>query len=561
MDDLVLVHPPSVFDFRERRRRAGPIAKVIPSTEQFEMYPLGLTSIAAYVARNGYRVRILNLGRRMVADPRYDAVEALRRERARVFGIDLHWLPHADGALAVARLIRELHPEAKVLLGGLSASYYHVELLRDPAVDFVLRGDSAEEPCRQLLRALRTGGPLAEVANLTWRRGDGAIVANPQSHRPADLDALELPAYRHMIRSSLRPGRLADALPYEGWWRRPLTVLLSSRGCALDCAVCGGSRSAYARICGRTRPAFRSPERLIGDLRDIRAFSRSPVFVVHDPRMAGEDQARRFFELLARERPPNELVFELFWPAGDELFALIERAAPRWSLQLTIESQDAAIRARNGKFDAPNEAVEATIDAAFARGCRTIDVFFAIGLPGQTAQSALGIADYAGRLLERSPGRRLRPFVAPIAPFLDPGSRAFEDPGLGYRPLARSLEAHEAALREPDWAGTLTYETDAMTRAELVETTYVVTERINDLNLRYGLIDRAAHERVARSIAAARGGGEGPWLFAKDEMTWPGPSGIRPTPRLAWLIATGLVQDLRRAIARLLGRYDTAVVA
>ena len=36
------------------------------------------------------------------------------------------------------------------VLGGISSSYYHEELIRDPAVDFVLRG-SATEPCLQAL--------------------------------------------------------------------------------------------------------------------------------------------------------------------------------------------------------------------------------------------------------------------------------------------------------------------------------------------------------------------------------------------------------------------------
>ncbi|HYL39898.1 MAG TPA: TIGR04190 family B12-binding domain/radical SAM domain protein [Candidatus Binatus sp.] len=579
MHDLVLLHPPSVFDFRERRQSRGPIAKVIPSTEQFEMFPIGLTSIAAYVARNGYRVRIVNLARRMVADPAYDPVAALRRLRARVYGIDLHWLPHAHGALAVARLVRELHPEATIVLGGLSASYYHVELLGDPAIDAVVRGDSTEEPVRQLLRAIRRGAPLDGVESLTWRRLNGTTVVNPSRPATDDLDALELPAYRYMVRSSLTPGRIADAMPYQGWWRRPLTVLLSSRGCSLDCAVCGGSRSAYRLVCDRTRPAYRSPERLVRDLRDIRAFSRSPVFLVHDPRMGGEDRARRLFELLAAERPPNELVFELFWPAGDELFDQVQAGVRRWSLQLTLDSQEPAVRARNGKFDAPNDAVEATIESAFAHGCRTLDVFFTVGLPGQTFASALGVADYAEHLLDRfvaSHRGRLRPFIAPIAPFLDPGCRAFEDPALGYRSLARSVADHEAALLEPDWGRTLTYESDAMTREELVEATYVVTERLNDLNLRYGLTSAEAHAAVARGIAAARrvsrgeavepatadGRSEvdGPWMFAKDEMNWPGSDGIRPTPRLAWIVAGGLVAWGVRTAERALGRYDRHVL-
>lgn len=575
MHDLILLHPPSVFDFRDRGQRPGPIAKVIPSSEQFEMYPLGLTSIAAYLGRNGYRVRIVNLGRRMVADRAYDPIAAIRRMRATVFGIDLHWLPHAQGALAVARLVRQLHPEAKILLGGLSASYYHAELLADPAIDFVLRGDSTEEPCRQLLQALREGRPPDRVENLAWRRDDGTLVVNPLSHHPVDLDAIDVPAYRAMVGSALTPGARADALPYEGWWHRPLTVLLTARGCVLDCAICGGSRSAYAAICGRQRPAYRSPERLVEDLRDIRAFSRSPVFIVHDPRMGGQVRVDRLFELLARERPSNELVFELFWPAGAELFGPLARSVPRWSLQLTIDSEDADVRARNGKFGVPNEAIEATIESAFAHGCRTLDVFFAIGLPGQTPASATGIGDYAERLLERfGQDRRLRVFVAPIAPFLDPGSRAYEDPAVGYHPWARTVADHEAALLEPDWTRTLTYDTDAMTRAELVETTYVATERLNDLNLRYRLVSPATHDAMGRGIAAARavdgspregppGGAAStaPWMFAKDEMNWPGREGLRPTLRLVRIVAGAILGRAALRIARALGRFDRHVMA
>jgi hypothetical protein len=154
-----------------------------------------------------------------------------------------------------------------------------------------------------------------------------------------------------------------------------------------------------------------------------------------------------------------------------------------------------------------------------------------------------------------------------VAPFLDPGSRAFEDPSLGYRSFGRSLADHEAALLEPDWARTLTYESDAMTRDQIVEATYAVTERINDLNLRHGLISRATHDAVARGIRDARspdasgepGAQDTAWMSAKDEMNWPGSEGIRPTFRLAWILFLGLFEELRRAANRIMGRYDMRV--
>ena len=39
--DVVLVHAPSVYDFRERSIFYGPISDVIPSSPVFEMYPVG----------------------------------------------------------------------------------------------------------------------------------------------------------------------------------------------------------------------------------------------------------------------------------------------------------------------------------------------------------------------------------------------------------------------------------------------------------------------------------------------------------------------------------------
>ena len=559
-----------MFDFREREQFRAPTAQVIPSTEEFEMYPMGMTSIASYLARNNYRVRIVNLARRMVGEPRFDAVRYLRRLDARVFGIDLHWLPHAHGALAVARLVKQLHPDARVLIGGLSASYFQDELMRDAAIDFVIAGDSTEEPCRQLLQALRERRPLSSVANLSWKRDGGEIVHNGLSYVPSDLDAFEIPAYGHMLRSVAMHGRLADALPYEGWLQQPLTVLLNGRGCVLDCAICGGSRSAYRQVCARQRPAFRSPERLIEDLRVIRSFSRSPIFVIHDPRMGGGTRMRRFFDLLAHERVTNEMVFELFSSAGPELFSLIASSVERWSLQVTIETQEERLRSKNGKFACSNAKVEETIAAAFAHGCHTLDRFFRVGIPGQTHASALAIGDYCEELLGRfGRGGRLRPFVAPLAPFLDPGSRAFEDPDVGYRVHKRTLADHEQALLAPDWGSVLTFETDAMTREELVDATYAVTARINDLNLRYGLTTPSDHEAVERGLRAARKNvathsgrrADRTWLVAKDEMNWSGPKGIRPSLRLAAMVLGGLSDEIVRNASRAAGRYDTHVVA
>ena len=66
--DLVFLHAPSVYDFRKHSILYGPVSDLVPSTPVFEMYPIGFTTMAEYLERNGLRVRIVNLAVRMLND-------------------------------------------------------------------------------------------------------------------------------------------------------------------------------------------------------------------------------------------------------------------------------------------------------------------------------------------------------------------------------------------------------------------------------------------------------------------------------------------------------------
>ena len=586
--DLVLLHAPSVWDFRQEVILQGPLADVIPSTVEFEMYPIGLTSIAAYLEKNNYNTRIVNLAYRMLRHPRFDVAAHLAELHAPVFGIDLHWLPHANGALGIAELVKEVHPNAKVLIGGLSATYFHQELIEHPTVDFVLRGDSTEEPCRQLLHALRIDAPLDGVENLTWKRPDGSIMVNPLSFVPADLDWINVPAYDFMTHAVFKYRSLADFLPYLEWLRYPSTMLLNSRGCTYDCAICGGSRSGYEVVAGRAAAAMRSPEKLVADAKRISTFSKAPIFMVHDPRIGGIPRAEHFFEQFRSAKIRNELVIEVFYPAKQGFFAMVDRATRAWSLQITIESPDLAIRKVNGKFPVPNEVVEDTVQAALDNGCGKLDLFFMVGLSGQTPELARATVDYCRHLVDRfGADKRLQFYVAPLGPFLDPGSRAFEHPDLGYHRRLTTLDDHRRALLGPTWREMLSYETDWMTRDEIVSATYDVGGALNDLKLDAGLIDKSTHATVARhfeialqtfprvdAIAALAepdrreafrqladevNEANTASLVGEDELKWRTSTGFHVSWVLARHVAAAMPRELGHGLARLRGRYDVAI--
>jgi hypothetical protein len=127
-----------------------------------------------------------------------------------------------------------------------------------------------------------------------------------------------------------------------------------------------------------------------------------------------------------------------------------------------------------------------------------------IGLPAQTIDSVRATVDYCEHLF-RLGDARLSCYISPMGPFLDPGSRGFEEPErFGYRLFARSLEEHRQLLVQPSWEHTLNYETKWMTRRELVDATYGAAERLNEIKVRYARISPRRGRQVAARIAAAR---------------------------------------------------------
>jgi B12-binding domain/radical SAM domain protein len=505
--DLVLLHAPSVYDFRTKSILYGPVSDLVPSTPVFEMYPIGLTTIAEYLERHGLRVRIVNLAVRMLNSNRFDPEKLIRKLRPAAFGIDLHWMPHAHGAIEVARLCKKHHPDVPVMFGGFSATYYHEELVHRPEVDFVVRGDSTEEPVLQLMRYLThhpDALPLAEVPNLTWQEPDGSIQANEIAYSPENLDHV-LIDYSYVVRAVARYRDLASFVPFKGWLGYPITAALSVRGCTQNCRTCGGSAATFAALHKRRRPAYRAPEVLAQDIRNIARFSKGPVFILGDIRQPGEEYADRFLRAIHGYEGP--VILELFDYADRDFVQRVAAAMPNWTLEVSLETHSERVRAAFGR-PYKNAPIENTMRYALEAGVKRLDIFFMIGLPQQDYQSVMdtvAYSEYLMRDLDGGPNHRLIPFISPLAPFLDPGSPVFENPErYGYRFFARTLEEHRQALVQPSWKYVLNYETEWMNRDQIVDSTYEAGLRMNRLKARYGLVEPEQAIRTETRILKAR---------------------------------------------------------
>jgi B12-binding domain/radical SAM domain protein len=503
--DLILLHAPSVYDFRKKTILYGPVSDLIPPSYIFEMYPIGLTSIAEYLERHGYRVRIVNLAVRMLRDKKFDAEAFIKGLEAPVFGVDLHWMLHCHGAIEVARIVKKWHPESKLIFGGFSSSYFYKELIQYPEVDYVLRGDSTEGPFRQLMDCVKSHTESGKVPNLVWKDDRGQIHENPFSHVPADIDDIMVNHFGNVIRSVIRFRDFVGYMPVKDWASYPITAVLTCRGCTENCIICGGSAAAFKKCYNRTKPAFRSPEAVIHDIKQISRFSNGPIFILGDLNQAGEDYANQVLNLLLQNPVKNQFIVELFYPASKDFLRRMSQACPGFCLEISPESHDPTIRKIMGRPYSDKE-LEQTLSDALQVGCRRLDVFFMIGLSRQTPQSVMDTIDYCEHLFKRFRGdKRLSLFISPLAPFLDPGSLAFEHPGrFGYHVLFKRLEEYRQALVSPSWKYSMNYETDWLTRQQIVDSSYEAILRLNQLRVKYDIIPRKLAAISDQRLRAAR---------------------------------------------------------
>ena len=120
--------------------------------------------------------------------------------------------------LEVARKIKALRPEVKILLGGPEVSYDWQEVIAQPEVDYIITGEG-EKPFQAFLESWPD---ISDIPNLVSKNGSD-ISYFPQS------DIFDLKAYEGLMPyRNDEPGSLANKVLY----------LETSRGCPYKCEFC-----------------------------------------------------------------------------------------------------------------------------------------------------------------------------------------------------------------------------------------------------------------------------------------------------------------------------------
>ncbi|MBD3290271.1 radical SAM protein, partial [candidate division KSB1 bacterium] len=326
--------------------------------------------------------------------------------------------------------------------------------------------------------------------------------ANPLTYVPDNVNSFSN-NYKNLFKIAVKYGDIKSMTAIHDWWRYPITAVMTVKGCTHNCIICGGAHKALKLYANRHKPAYRDPKLIVEDIRQLSRFTTSPIFIVGDLNQPGAEYADAVLSGLKKLNLKNQMVLEFFDAANRSYYEKVAAAFENFNFEISPESHDETIRRKCGKLYS-NEDMENNIQYALESGCQKFDVFFMIGVAGQAADSVLETVDYCKYLLQKF-GTRVVPFIAPLAPFLDPGSIAFENPErYGYKILFHTLEEHRQALTKPSWKYFLNYETKWLSRDQIVDITYEAGKRLNQIKLKYGQIDAQTFQKVDRKIELAR---------------------------------------------------------
>ncbi len=210
---ILLVNPPWVIISRKNVWKS--VASVMP--------PLGLAWIAAVLEREGHQVKVLD-------------------SHAENFSLNdiMQWVSHngpfelvgitattplIGNALEIARRLKNRPGNPLIILGGVHPTVLPSEVLAEPAVDIVVRGEG-----EVTVSEIAAEKPLESISGISYRK-EGIIVHNPDRELIHNLDSLPFPAYHLLPMEKYRPAAGAAK-------RTPATSLMATRGCPGRCTFC-----------------------------------------------------------------------------------------------------------------------------------------------------------------------------------------------------------------------------------------------------------------------------------------------------------------------------------
>lgn len=337
------------------------------------MAPIGILSIAAYLAEKGFEVKVADC--RMPAARANEAIRNMLLFKPDMAGFTATTSGFID-AYRIAEALKNADPGIRIIFGGVHVSALRGSILENfPCIDYVINGEG-----EKAMAELAAGASLDSIQGLVYRNGSG-IKDNGVRTDLCELDSLPFPAYNMLdgFPKTFQP-------PLFNYPRFPSATMISSRGCPYQCSYC--DRSVF-------RKSFRynSADYLYGQMVFLKKeFNIRHIFFYDDLFTFHRRRIEEFCGLMRKK--PLHMTFNCAVRVGhidDDLIKML-KAAGCWMVSIGMESGDPDLLARH-KSNMDLEEVRSAVRSIQRCGIRVKGLFM-MGLPGETEQSIRKTADF-----------------------------------------------------------------------------------------------------------------------------------------------------------------------
>lgn len=368
-------------------------ALVIPAWQPEELFPtktaasqinywqpLGTLYVAAALQLAGHDVRFYN-GAFMTHDDIMRGMDEFAPLFVGIYSTTFGWTK----AMAFAKALKASHPATFTCTGGPYPIAVQRECLREAegAIDAVVSGEG-EITVPELVERLEHNQPLHGVLGVLFRDGD-TIVDNGTRPLIENLDSIAFPA-RELL------GESARYLPPPATYRRkPVAVMITSRGCNRRCIFC--SQIDQERKSGKRGVRFRSVDNVLAEIEWCLNHGYREIKFIDDTLAADYDRLMHLCDEIRKRR----LDFTWFASACanqvDRPLLKAMKKAGCWAILFGAES--GVQRNLNTLRKATTlEQIRTAVKAAKSVGLR-VSTPFLFGIPGETYEDALKTIEFA----------------------------------------------------------------------------------------------------------------------------------------------------------------------